>query len=442
MNNILQKVITPIKEKSSLNLVSLPDKDYNWHSSQEFKKILRREIARSYRSGLPLSYLIFDLTEYTELKINEFNTKRVKYDRFLNLLIEMINQNTREIDIKCVKNEAQIDLLLVDTDKDNAQMYINKMKKILDEQFNNPRLQNFREIIKSVKLCYYPLNQLTGKGEININSSLKSLMDKEQDKLTPIKKNNRYSSKTENQKTPIIPMKEDLDTSENPKSSNRSIGHKIYKFFFNTIKRLIDIIGSIVGIILFGPVMIIIAFLIKFSSPGPILFKQKRVGYLGKEFTFIKFRSMRTDMDDQIHQEYVKKLIEGKNDEINMGTEDKPVYKIINDPRVTTVGAFIRKTSLDELPQFFNVLIGDMSLVGPRPPIPYEVDLYKNWHLKRIAEVKPGITGMWQAYGRSETTFDDMVRYDIQYVNNQSMWLDIKILFATISSVFSSKGAM
>ena len=442
MNNILQKVITPIKEKSSLNLVPLPDKDYNWHSSQEFKKILRREIARSYRSGLPLSYLIFDLTEYTELKINEFNTKRVKYDRFLNLLIEMINQNTREIDIKCVKNEAQIDLLLVDTDKDNAQMYINKMKKILDEQFNNPRLQNFREIIKSVKLCYYPLNQLTGKGEININSSLKSLMDKEQDKLTPIKKNNRYSSKTENQKTPIIPLKEDLDTSENPKSSNRSVGHKIYKFFFNTIKRFIDIIGSIVGIILFGPVMIIIAFLIKFSSPGPILFKQKRVGYLGKEFTFIKFRSMRIDMDDQIHQEYVKKLIEGKNDEINMGTEDKPVYKIVNDPRITTVGAFIRKTSLDELPQFFNVLIGDMSLVGPRPPIPYEVDLYKNWHLKRIAEVKPGITGMWQAYGRSETTFDDMVRYDIQYVNNQSMWLDIKILFATISSVFSSKGAM
>ncbi len=442
MHNILQKVKTPIREKSFPNIVPLPDKDYNWHSAQEFLKILRREISRSYRSGLPLSYLIFDLTEYTELKINDFNTKRNKYHRFFNLLVEMINQNTREIDIKCVKNEAQIDLLLVDTDKDNAQFYINKMKKILDEQFKNPRMKNFTEIIKSVKIYYYPLNQLTGKGEININSSLKNQINKEQNKPPILKKNNKYTSTTEGLRTPIIPLKEDLPTNEYPTNSVNSIGHKIYKFFYNAIKRFIDIMGSIVGLILFGPIMILIAILIKFSSPGPILFKQKRVGYLGKEFTFIKFRSMRIDMDDQIHQEYVKKLIEGKNDEINMGTEDKPVYKIVDDPRVTAVGAFIRKTSLDELPQFFNVLIGDMSLVGPRPPIPYEVDVYKNWHLKRIAEVKPGITGMWQAYGRSETTFDDMVRYDIHYVNNQSMWLDLKILFATIGSVFKSKGAM
>ncbi|MEJ2544736.1 MAG: sugar transferase [Calditrichaceae bacterium] len=367
---------TSTEQKSYAAHLPYPDKRNNWHDSSEFSTIMKREIARSYRSGLPLSYLIFDMSEYTELKINVFNTKKLKYDRFLKLLIELINQNTREVDIKCVKSNAQIDILLVDTDKEGANIYLNKMKQTLNAQLNIPRMKNFREIIKSVKLSCYTLNQLTGKGEISIKSSLKTIL------------------------------------------------------------------GSLVGIFLFGPIMIVIAIMVKYSSPGPILFKQKRVGYLGKEFTFLKFRSMRTDVDDQIHQDYVKKLIEGKNDEINMGTEDKPIYKIVDDPRVTTVGAFIRKTSLDELPQFFNVLKGEMSLVGPRPPIPYEIDSYKNWHLERIAEVKPGITGMWQAYGRSETTFDDMVRYDIQYVDNQSIWVDIKILFVTILTVFKSKGAM
>jgi lipopolysaccharide/colanic/teichoic acid biosynthesis glycosyltransferase len=223
---------------------------------------------------------------------------------------------------------------------------------------------------------------------------------------------------------------------------NRENFSKIGTLIYHILKRLVDIAGALTGLLLFSPLMIFILAAIKLTSKGPALFRQKRVGYMGQEFTFLKFRSMRTDMDDSIHQEYVKKLIEGKTDEINQGTDDDPVYKIVDDPRITKIGHFIRKTSLDELPQFLNVLFGQMSLVGPRPPIPYEVDNYKNWHLKRILEVKPGITGMWQVYGRSQTSFDDMVRYDLQYVNNQSVWLDIKLLFKTFLSIFGSQGAM
>ena len=147
------------------------------------------------------------------------------------------------------------------------------------------------------------------------------------------------------------------------------------------------------------------------------------------------------DCKDDIHKEYVNKLINGSKDEINMGREGVPYYKMKNDPRVTTFGIFLRKSSLDELPQFFNVLIGQMSLVGPRPPIPYEVANYQNWHKKRILDVKPGITGLWQTTGRSMTSFDEMVRLDLHYAKNWNLWLDIKIMFNTVTAVFSGFGA-
>jgi lipopolysaccharide/colanic/teichoic acid biosynthesis glycosyltransferase len=135
-------------------------------------------------------------------------------------------------------------------------------------------------------------------------------------------------------------------------------------------------------------------------------------------------------------------LIKGEHEKINQGDEEKPLYKIKRDPRITRVGKIIRKTSIDELPQFFNVLKGEMSLVGPRPPIPYEVEKYKPWHLRRILEVKPGITGLWQVDGRSKTSFDDMVRLDLRYVQNWSLWLDIKILLKTIRAVVRQSGAV
>jgi exopolysaccharide biosynthesis polyprenyl glycosylphosphotransferase len=206
------------------------------------------------------------------------------------------------------------------------------------------------------------------------------------------------------------------------------------------LKRAMDIIGSLFGIALFGPLMLLIALLVKLSSPGPVLFRQVRLGFLGKPFTFLKFRSMKLNCDQSTHREYVTKLINGQNDAINKGTTEQPVYKITDDCRITPVGRFLRKTSLDELPQFFNVLMGDMSLVGPRPPIPYECDLYRRWHCRRVLEVKPGITGLWQVNGRSKSTFDEMVRLDLTYVRTWNLWLDVKILLKTLWSVVSTKG--
>jgi lipopolysaccharide/colanic/teichoic acid biosynthesis glycosyltransferase len=187
-------------------------------------------------------------------------------------------------------------------------------------------------------------------------------------------------------------------------------------------------------------VFLAIAIAIKLTSKGPVLFKQKRVGQYGVGFTFLKFRSMRFLNDPKIHQEYVKRLIAGKDD-CKQADGNGGAYKLQHDPRITPLGRFLRRTSLDELPQFFNVLRGDMSLVGPRPPIPYETEVYDIWHRRRFFEVKPGITGLWQVKGRSKVKFDDMVRLDIQYTREWSLGLDLKILLETPGALFFGKGA-
>jgi exopolysaccharide biosynthesis polyprenyl glycosylphosphotransferase len=208
------------------------------------------------------------------------------------------------------------------------------------------------------------------------------------------------------------------------------------------LKRVMDIAGSLVGLMLFSPFMFLTAIAIKITSSGPIIFKQFRFGKKGIHFALYKFRSMHSNVDDQIHRDYVTNLIKGDLEKINQGDEGTPLYKMKFDPRVTSVGKIIRKTSIDELPQFLNVLKGEMSLVGPRPPIPYEVEKYEPWHLRRILEVKPGITGLWQLEGRSITSFDDMVRLDLKYVQNWSLWLDIKILLKTVRVFLRPKGAL
>ena len=211
------------------------------------------------------------------------------------------------------------------------------------------------------------------------------------------------------------------------------------------MKRVMDILGSVMALIILSPFFIVIPFLIKLSSKGPILFKQERIGHFGKKFTFLKFRSMYIDNDQKIHQEYIKKLITEQKNYVNENGDGnnsrKCVYKINDDPRVTPIGRFLRKTSLDEFPQFINVLKGEMSLAGPRPPIPYELENYDIWHRRRLLEAKPGITGLWQVKGRSRTTFDEMVRLDLQYVRDWSLWLDIKILSQTPWVVLNGKGA-
>jgi lipopolysaccharide/colanic/teichoic acid biosynthesis glycosyltransferase len=201
------------------------------------------------------------------------------------------------------------------------------------------------------------------------------------------------------------------------------------------VKRSLDIVGGIAGMILFSPFFAVLPVLIKLNSKGPVFFQQNRYGRNGEQFKLLKFRSMYLDNDDVIHREYTTKLIKGEVD------KSAGVFKMQGDPRVTPVGRFIRKYSLDELPQFINVLKGDMSLVGPRPPIRYEVENYCGWQRNRLMGKKPGITGLWQVTGRSSTSFDDMVRLDLRYLRGWSVALDLKILLRTPSAVFKTKGA-
>ena len=206
-------------------------------------------------------------------------------------------------------------------------------------------------------------------------------------------------------------------------------------------KRMIDVLGSLSLLALLSPVFLAIAVAVKLTSEGPVLFRQKRIGEHGTPFTFLKFRSMYTDNDSSQHKEYVRQLIAGQAAKQPTDGNGEGVFKLTNDPRITPVGSFLRRTSLDELPQFLNVLRGEMSLVGPRPPVPYEVEAYATWHRRRLLEAKPGITGLWQVEGRSRVGFDDMVRLDLRYARNCSPWLDLKILIQTPKAVIAGNGA-
>jgi exopolysaccharide biosynthesis polyprenyl glycosylphosphotransferase len=205
-------------------------------------------------------------------------------------------------------------------------------------------------------------------------------------------------------------------------------------------KRSMDIAGSLLALFVDLPLFVVIAMAIKLTSRGPVFFRQTRVGQYGREFTFLKFRSMYCNNDHSIHLKYVRQFIADETGGVP-GQAGQSQYKIADDPRVTRIGRFLRRTSLDELPQFLNVLRGDMSLVGPRPPVPYEVDCYRPWHWARLLAAKPGITGIWQVTGRSRVKFDDMVRMDLQYVNSQSLWLDLRILLRTPQAMISGAGA-
>jgi lipopolysaccharide/colanic/teichoic acid biosynthesis glycosyltransferase len=209
----------------------------------------------------------------------------------------------------------------------------------------------------------------------------------------------------------------------------------------HSVKRAIDIAGSLMALVVLSPVFLAIALAIKLTSKGPILFRQRRIGHYAQPFTFLKFRSMYANNDPKIHQEYVSKFIAGDRHTKNADAKGNGVFKITDDPRVTPVGRILRRTSLDEFPQLINVLLGDMSLVGPRPPVPYEVEKYDIWHRRRLFEAKPGITGLWQVNGRSRLSFDEMVRLDLEYVERSSLLLDFEILLRTPRAVFSGDGA-
>ncbi len=225
------------------------------------------------------------------------------------------------------------------------------------------------------------------------------------------------------------------------------------RIIYYVAKRMLDFSLALLALIILSPLLALVAVLIKLDSPGPVLFKQDRVGVRRKTqnnvpywqkttFRCYKFRTMVHNADQSLHKSYIKALIDNDADGMTaIQGGDNTVRKLTHDPRITRLGRILRKTSIDEIPQFINVVRGDMSLVGPRPAIPYEVEMYKPWHYRRL-ETKPGITGLWQVTSRSSCDFDKIVELDIQYINHQSFWLDLKILMKTPIVVLFCRGAV
>ncbi len=204
-------------------------------------------------------------------------------------------------------------------------------------------------------------------------------------------------------------------------------------------KRAFDVVMAFVSLVLLSPVLLVLALLVKKSSAGPVLFVQERLGRDGRPFNFYKFRSMEHNSNDAIHRQFAAMFINGDGDGCSEENSGDKVFKLKRDPRVTSIGAFLRKSSLDELPQLFNILMGDMSLVGPRPPIAYEIENYQPWHMERLKAV-PGLTGLWQVSGRSRVSFDEMVQLDVQYINTFSLRNDLSIILKTIPVVIKGTG--
>jgi len=224
----------------------------------------------------------------------------------------------------------------------------------------------------------------------------------------------------------------DLISLERPEGQPFYVSPISNRMYF-IIKKIMDYLLTITGFILISPLLLLIVIAIKLDSPGPILFRQRRVGLNGVIFDMYKFRSMYKNADSTVHEKHIRAFAEGKLD------ESKGV-KLKSDPRITHVGRILRETSLDELPQLLNILKGEMSLVGPRPVVGYEADLYDLWHSERF-NILPGLTGLWQVIGRSNVSFDEQLRLDIRYIRNRSLWLDIMILLKTFPAVLSKRGA-
>ncbi len=411
----------------------------NFYSVKDFQQKLFIEKRRVERLNLKTSVVIFKLSNNV---LNGNHKLSLKIDFF----IQFICKNIRKTDVVCLRDAYTVVILLPETDSNGAQIMservIRRITNNLQKKFG---IAGINDGDIEVDILSYPEKS-------NENSTNKTFPN------TNLREN-RSDLASVSSALPLKKIKfrqeffntNNLCLSTNNGSAISSSFFDIFfwdqeliismsKFFKKLIKRAMDIIGSIILFILLSPVMLLIALLIKVTSPGKVIFKQNRIGYKGKFFMCYKFRTMKSNNEHKVHEEYVKKLIHGNTCDTNTGSKKKPCYKIQNDPRITSIGKFLRKTSLDELPQFLNVLKGEMSLVGPRPPVLYEVEEYKNWHFRRILEVRPGITGLWQVMGRNKTTFDEMVRLDIRYAENWSILLDIKIILKTIFVVLNLGG--
>jgi exopolysaccharide biosynthesis polyprenyl glycosylphosphotransferase len=369
------------QKPSEASMEQAAEGDHTFYSTHHFHNMLRIERKRSERSKKSFLLMLFDLSGLHRRQREGYVYEKIK---------PVLTSCSRETDIRgWYEHNKTIGVIfteMVSVDESSIEKIFSKLHSRIGDTID-------AEDVKRIKVSFHVFPEENSNSEIN--NGLFNI--------------NLY-----------------------PDLSKPSISRQATSL----LKKLMDIAGSLFALLFFFPIFLIIAAAVKLTSEGPVFFKQDRMGLNGETFTFLKFRSMYTNSDHNRHKDYIKKFIaEGKD------ANTPGIYKLRNDPRITPIGGFLRKTSLDELPQFINVLRGEMSLVGPRPPIPYECELYDIWHRRRLLSVKPGITGLWQVTGRSSTTFDEMVRLDLKYVNNWSLWLDIKLLLKTPWVILTGKGA-
>jgi lipopolysaccharide/colanic/teichoic acid biosynthesis glycosyltransferase/GGDEF domain-containing protein len=407
------------------------DTKNGFYSPHFFNIWLRDERRRTERSGSPFSLLTLDISDLADAIKKR---PKLKLQQIKTVITNIVQENTRHIDIKTWYDDTKLKILMPETPLSGANALASKLQKKINNGFMTPfGINHALDREKNFHIISYP--------EVVTNSEASSESERlVAKKSVAISSNSRVSNGENTQVYKMQWSLPDQMSLTRPLYSDLFEGSALFNLQ-KWIKRAIDIIGALIGILLFSPFMLIIAILIKMTSSGPILHRQERTGFLRKKFIFLKFRSMYAGCDENSHKKYVTDFINNKDDKPHSSSRNGQLYKMQDDTRITPFGRFLRRSSLDELPQLLNVLKGDMSLAGPRPPIAYEVEKYESWHLRRVVEVKPGITGLWQVKGRSTTTFNEMVRLDIAYVNNWSLWLDFKIIVRTIWAVISAKGA-
>ncbi len=447
MKNIIKNIASKFRQKDAGAPARVSHVENNLHLPQQFTQRLLIEKRRAERLNSVCSMIVFDATN-----LNGGNGHAVPAAPAGGSLVKRICSLIRETDVVSLYQKNLILILLPDTDAAAARCVYERLTQQLGKSRQEFSRQEFSREEKfnldkiAMDILSYPEKSI-GKRPSKNAVVMPASTDRRNAWKEPFAL--RASRVKDFDSGQLKGWQLGIGT-----PSAASIAIPIVNAFLwgpqfvsdfvpsveKTLKRALDLVGAIAGLLLLSPLLFLTAILIKATSRGPVLFKQKRLGYQGEYFTFLKFRTMYNNCENRIHQEYVKRLIHGKNGDLNNGSQEQPFYKIKNDPRITLLGRFLRKTSIDELPQLWNVLAGDMSLVGPRPPLPYEVEEYQNWHYRRIMEAKPGITGLWQVSGRNRTTFDEMVRLDLFYARNWSLSLDFKILLKTVKVMLMPNG--
>jgi len=408
--------------------------EINYHDISYLKQRIYLEKSKAERKQKTFSIILININRIMEIKNLAFDLSQL-----VKKIISQICINIREADLVAVDDSnRRINILLPDTSGNQVKQVISRL---INKLSSNNELKEYAGNFvnnSNVGILTYPIAS-NGNGRAKNISKIEGYVNSISRGSYISNFLNSYRLKLGSMFSGLALNGNSLIVSHDRHYELNVIDELSKKLQF-VIKRGIDILGAGFGLIVASPVMLLTIFLIKVTSRGPVFFRQTRIGYRGKKFRMFKFRSMRQDASEATHKDYILKLV---TDDIDTNEKDDKVtgYKSQIDSRITGIGSFIRKTSIDELPQLINVLAGDMSLVGPRPHPIYEVELYKSWYYRRLL-VKPGLAGLSKLYVRcTPKNYEKAMHYDVRYVDCWSLMHDLKIVFKTIPSLFSKNGA-